>query len=154
MDNILHADIFFFISSVTVGFFLLVIIIVAIYIIKILNDIRKIARLVNEEGTKIVGDIDHFRTKLRSKEFDFSVKSLFVLAKNFLKSKFLKDDVMSESRQDTRNDMRSDMRSDLRDDMRNDAGETVRVKRTRTAPRKPRARKLADDVTYEDTDNL
>ena len=61
MENIIHADIFFFITSIAVVVFTIGAVIVAVYVIRILKDMKHISKKVSEEGDKIIGDVEYLR---------------------------------------------------------------------------------------------
>lgn len=80
MQTIIHADIFFFISSVALVFLTLGLLIALFYGIKILRDVAHISKVVKEEGTEIVSDVREIRGKL--KERVSSVTSNFEVIKS------------------------------------------------------------------------
>lgn len=61
MENIIQADIFFFISSVAVIVFTICAIIVMIYVTRILRDMKHISKMMSQESNKIIGDIGSLR---------------------------------------------------------------------------------------------
>lgn len=61
MENIIQADIFFFISSVAVIVFTICSIIVMIYVTRILRDMKRISKMMSQESDKIISDIDSLR---------------------------------------------------------------------------------------------
>lgn len=65
MENIIHADIFFFITSIAVIIFTICLVIITFYITRILSDMKRISKTMAEEGNKIVNDIDDMRRKAR-----------------------------------------------------------------------------------------
>lgn len=62
MNNILQADIFFFVTTLTVIVIAVLIVVAIFYVIAILRDIHKISKAVRTEGTKILHDVDSFRS--------------------------------------------------------------------------------------------
>ncbi len=66
MDNIIHADIFFFVTTIAVILISIAIIIVLVFIIKILNNVRKISDTIRNESGLIAEDLDELRTKMHS----------------------------------------------------------------------------------------
>ena len=65
MKNIIHADIFFFITSIFVVILTICLIIAMYYVARILRDMKHISRNVSEEGDKILDDIDNMREKVK-----------------------------------------------------------------------------------------
>ncbi len=65
MDSLIHADIFFFITSVVTIVLAIFIAIALFYIIKILADIREISRIARVETNEIAGDIQSIRQEVR-----------------------------------------------------------------------------------------
>lgn len=67
MNNVLQSDIFFFISSVSVVFITLLMIVAMIYIISILRDIRSFFKTIRTGADALSEDISQVREKLNSK---------------------------------------------------------------------------------------
>jgi membrane protein implicated in regulation of membrane protease activity len=61
VENIIQADIFFFITSIAVVVSAIGVVIVAVYVIRILRDMKHISKKVSEEGDKIIGDVEYLR---------------------------------------------------------------------------------------------
>ncbi|MEK9182104.1 MAG: hypothetical protein AAB781_00770 [Patescibacteria group bacterium] len=61
MENIIQADIFFFITSVAVIVFTICSIIVMIYVTRILRDMKHISKMMSQESDKLLGDIGSLR---------------------------------------------------------------------------------------------
>jgi hypothetical protein len=61
MSTLIHADIFFFLTSIFVGVLIIGAIIIIVLIIPILRDVRDLSRMVKNEGERIVNDIDELR---------------------------------------------------------------------------------------------
>jgi hypothetical protein len=61
MDSIIHADIFFFVSTITTIVLGIVLTIVLIYLATILADIKEISRIARKESVDIVEDIQNIR---------------------------------------------------------------------------------------------
>jgi uncharacterized membrane protein len=76
MESIIHADIFFLVSTVALILISIGIIIALIYIIKILRTVSKVSDKVKEESTEIIDDLKHLRGNIKQEGFRFrSVKS-------------------------------------------------------------------------------
>lgn len=65
MENIIHADIFFFIASIAVIVFTICLIIIMFYVARILNDMKHISKTMSQEGDKLLNDIDNMREKVK-----------------------------------------------------------------------------------------
>jgi uncharacterized membrane protein len=61
METLIHADIFFFITSIFVLILIITFMIAMYFIIPILKDMRDLSRMAKEEGEKIVEDIADVR---------------------------------------------------------------------------------------------
>lgn len=66
MENIIKADIFFFISSVAVIVFTICAIIVMFYAVRILKDMKNISRKMSQESDKFINDIDSLRESVKA----------------------------------------------------------------------------------------
>jgi len=61
MENFIKADIFFFITSIAVVISTIGVIVVAVYVVRILRDMKHISKKVSEEGDKIIEDVEYLR---------------------------------------------------------------------------------------------
>lgn len=77
MDTLIHADIFFFITTIAVVFFTIGFIIFAVYFVRILDDLNHISKKMRVEGDKIIEDVETLREK--AKEEGAKVKTLLDL---------------------------------------------------------------------------
>lgn len=66
MESLIHADIFFFITTIIVIALGIILIIIFIYIAKILADIREISRIARSESEDIADDIHMIRSEVQS----------------------------------------------------------------------------------------
>jgi hypothetical protein len=92
MDTLIHADIFFFITSVAVIAFTVIMVIVLIYVIIILKDIRYISRKVRDESDVILEDVHELRANVKAQGFAVGhfytfFKKLFIKGRASRKSK-------------------------------------------------------------------
>jgi uncharacterized protein YoxC len=71
MDTLAKADVFFFITSIAVGLFTVAGIIIAIFVIKVLRDLRVILQDVKHQTRQVSEDIDMVRQYLKSKKTRF-----------------------------------------------------------------------------------
>ena len=91
MQNLLQADIFFFISSLAVVIFTVGVIVIVIYVVRILRDIKDITTLAQEESRKLALDLSIIRSNARtqSEKLKNFVDPIF----KFLHFRDLKDQV-------------------------------------------------------------
>ena len=75
METLIHADIFFFISSVSSVLFAVGFVVVVVYVVRILDDMKHISTKMREEGDRIVEDVEVLREK--AKEEGVRIKSVF-----------------------------------------------------------------------------
>lgn len=75
METLIHADIFFFITSIFVALLTVGCAVALYFIIPILKDMRHLSQIAREEGNKLAGDIDALRGAV--KEEGMRVKSIF-----------------------------------------------------------------------------
>lgn len=66
MENIIHADIFFFITSIAVIVFTICLIIIMFYVTRILNDMKHISKTMSQESDKLLNDIDSLRETVKA----------------------------------------------------------------------------------------
>lgn len=66
MGNIIKADIFFFVTAMAIVIFIIGMIIVAVYIIRILNDMKRVSKTILKESDKFASDIDSLRETIKS----------------------------------------------------------------------------------------
>lgn len=66
MESIIKADIFFFITSMAIVIFTIGMIIAMVYIIRILNDMKRISKTILKESDKFAGDMDSLRETIKS----------------------------------------------------------------------------------------
>ena len=74
METLIHADIFFFITSIFVIFLTVGFGVALVYIIPILKDMRHLSALARDEGDKLTQDIDDLRSAV--KEEGIKAKSI------------------------------------------------------------------------------
>jgi hypothetical protein len=87
MNNLPHADIFFFVSTVLLSLLTIIFIVALIYLIKLLREARSIVKLVRAEAELLAGDIGAVREKIREHASNLSWGKLLLLASGFLKKK-------------------------------------------------------------------
>lgn len=71
MDTLMKADIFFFVTTISVILLTLLAIVAFIYIVKILHNIRAISETIKNESNLIAEDMDDIRARVRSSGFTF-----------------------------------------------------------------------------------
>ncbi len=69
MDTLIHADIFFFVTTIAVVVVAVVLTVVLIYLAKILSDIKKITAQVHEETILFREDLHDLRIEVRRDGF-------------------------------------------------------------------------------------
>lgn len=67
MESLLKADIFFFITTMAIVLLTIALVVILVYFIKILRDVRYMARKAKEETDEIVKDVDLFRAALKKR---------------------------------------------------------------------------------------
>ena len=83
MDNtLIHADIFFFVTTIVVVLVGLALVIALIYLIQILRRIRDVARQLHEEAVLIRSDIKDLRSAVRHD--GINIQSAFSFLKKFI----------------------------------------------------------------------
>jgi hypothetical protein len=82
MDSLLHADIFFLVTTVAMILITIVIVIALIYVIKILRDVSSVSKKVKNESDEIINDIKLLRGSIKTQGLKMS------LLKNFFGSFF------------------------------------------------------------------
>ncbi|HZS42678.1 MAG TPA: hypothetical protein VFA52_00445 [Candidatus Paceibacterota bacterium] len=70
MESLIHADIFFLISTIALVIIAVVLIVALIYVVRILNDLKSISRKVKDEGEEIISDIHDFREHVKAEGFN------------------------------------------------------------------------------------
>lgn len=69
MDTLIHADIFFFVTTIAVVIVGAVLAVALIYFVKILSDIKKITKQVHEETILFREDLHDLRTEVHHDGF-------------------------------------------------------------------------------------
>ena len=82
----MNADIFFFITSIAVGFFVVCVAVVTVYVVRILIDIKKLSKTVSEEGGKIVSDVESLRQSVKAE--GVKIRTLVDFFINLVRRKF------------------------------------------------------------------
>ena len=79
MESIIHADIFFFVTTIIAIILGILLIIIFIYFIKIIADVREISRIARNETTDLASDIQEIRSEVKDelKRGSSVVASLF-----------------------------------------------------------------------------
>jgi uncharacterized protein YoxC len=85
MNDLIHADIFFFVTTIAVVVVGLVFTIALIYLIQILHRIRDVVGQVREETVLFREDVHQLRDSVRSE--GFKIKNLLTFFNHFTKSR-------------------------------------------------------------------
>lgn len=64
-ESLIHADIFFFVSTIALVVIAVLLSIAAVYLIRILRDASEVSEKFREEGGEIVSDLKKLRANLR-----------------------------------------------------------------------------------------
>jgi hypothetical protein len=78
METLIHADIFFYITTIAVIIVTVFIAIILFYAVKVARKVDSIATTVEQESKNVVGDIDAIRSKVREEGAKFTGFSSFV----------------------------------------------------------------------------
>ena len=65
METLLHADIFFFVTTIAVIFATAGFLVIIVYAVRILHDIKHFSRRIREEGEVIMRDIEILRKTVK-----------------------------------------------------------------------------------------
>jgi hypothetical protein len=74
VQTLIHADVFFFITTIAIALVTIVSVIILIYIVIILKDIRELSRTVKKEGAEIIQDVHVFRQEVKE-EAKYSMRN-------------------------------------------------------------------------------
>jgi hypothetical protein len=85
MDTLIHANIFFFISSIALVLVSVGIIIALVYVIRILRNVSAVSEKVKEESGEIIDDLKSLRGTI--KQEGFKLKYFGTFFKRLLKIK-------------------------------------------------------------------
>jgi uncharacterized protein YoxC len=69
MDTLIHADIFFFISTIALVIISIGIVISLVYVIRILRNVSEVSDKVKEESTEILSDVKELRGTIKKEGF-------------------------------------------------------------------------------------
>ncbi len=72
MPELIHADIFFLVTTIVTIIIGLALLIAIVYLIQILRDLKHISRKIKEEGEEAIEDFRQWRTEVRTEGFNFS----------------------------------------------------------------------------------
>jgi hypothetical protein len=72
MQSLIHADIFFFVSTIALVVLTIGGVIILVYIIKIIRDVSHVSGRVKEESDEILNDVKTLRGNIKSEGFKFS----------------------------------------------------------------------------------
>lgn len=67
MDTLIHADIFFFVTTIAVIVITVALTVLIVYLVKVLRSVRKIADAVGEETALLRRDIGDLRNEVRAR---------------------------------------------------------------------------------------
>ena len=84
-ESLIHADIFFFISTIALVLISIGIIVAIVYVIKILKNVREVTDKIKDESSEIVADLKKLRASLRDEGVKW--KHVADLARSFFMRK-------------------------------------------------------------------
>ena len=67
-NTLIHADIFFFVSAIAAVVLALILVVIGIYVIRILDDMKKISRRAREEADSISADLQGIRRQFTQEQ--------------------------------------------------------------------------------------
>ena len=82
MNTLIKADIFFFITTIAIVLLTVVAIVVAIYVVRILRDIKNLSEKVKIEGGEIIDDVKSARKNIKQEG-----SGIWLIIKRFLRVK-------------------------------------------------------------------
>src|SRR5271170_6992635 len=88
MDTLVHADIFFFVTTIVVVVVGIALTIALIYLAKVLSDIKAVTREVKEETILFREDIGNLRNDIRRE--GFRIERIYSFFRNAFKSRISK----------------------------------------------------------------
>jgi membrane protein implicated in regulation of membrane protease activity len=83
MNTLVHADIFFFVTTIAVVVVAIALTVALVYLAKVLSDVKEITRQVKEETALFRGDIADLRTDIKRE--GFRLERLAMFARNLFK---------------------------------------------------------------------
>lgn len=75
--NLVHADVFFFVSTILLTLLALVFVVALVYVISLVSEARRIMRLVRQEVEQAAADLEVLRAKVKEGSFPFLISSFF-----------------------------------------------------------------------------
>jgi len=89
MANIIHADIFFFVTTIAVVALSIALLIALFYIIRILRTMKEVSDLIKIESQHVAGDVEQLRATIKNSGFSMgSVYHFFKQLMHARTSKF------------------------------------------------------------------
>ena len=94
MNTLIHADIFFFVTTIAVAIVAAACVVLLVYAIVWIRTLFRISKSIEDETKKVVADVEEFRSALKKKGEGWR-KKLSALKRFFLlrKNKIFRDDV-------------------------------------------------------------
>ncbi len=80
-ESLIHADIFFFISTIALVLISIAVIVASVYVIKILRNVKEMTDKMNAESSEIISDLKKLRANLRDEGVKW--KHVADLTRNF-----------------------------------------------------------------------
>ena len=89
MDTLAKADIFFFVTTIAVILLTTGFIVVLVYLIKILRDLRGLVSEMHDKADEVMEDIEEFTAEMRRRQVSASIFTRLIQA--FVKALFFQD---------------------------------------------------------------
>ena len=67
MDTLIHADIFFFVTTIAVVVITIALTVLIVYLVKVFRNVREITNMVSEETILLRRDIGDLRSEIRAR---------------------------------------------------------------------------------------
>jgi hypothetical protein len=83
MDTLIHADIFFFVTTIVVVIVGIALTVALVYLVKVLSDVKAITKQVKEETILLREDIGELRGDIKKE--GFRAERFFMFIKNLFK---------------------------------------------------------------------
>jgi hypothetical protein len=79
MNTLIHADVFFFVTTIALIVVAVGVVIIIVYVIRILRDVAAMSRTIKKETEVVLGDIELLRTSVKNNGFKFRYLGTFIM---------------------------------------------------------------------------
>lgn len=80
ISNIIHADIFFFVTTIAVGVLTIVLLLIFLYVFKIVRTVEYMVQKVKVEGEQVIDDLSELREQIKEKGSSVSKISTWAIS--------------------------------------------------------------------------